>query len=337
MIESLQDIRFADPWFFLALLAIPIYIWYAAKQHRRKYVEFRIPSLAAVKASKKPARVKWIASLLVLRILSFILIVIALARPQTGFSNKKITSEGIDIMLAIDISSSMYAIDFRPNRMAAAKEAAKEFIDARPTDRIGLVVFAGEAFTQCPATLDHDLLKKQIDEADNWQLEDGTALGDGLFMAVSRLSDTTHISTKVIILLSDGVRTAGKFSPIDAANAAKQLSMRVYTIGVGSETNRPIPVVDKNGRAIYELDPRISFDEPTLVEVSKITGGQYFRVTTKEKLSDVYREIDQIEKQKMQVDITKRYDEQFHYFALAGILFLLMELILANTLFRTLT
>lgn len=337
MIETLRDIRFADPWYFLLLLAVPVYIWYALKQKKRKYVEFKISNLSAAQKTKMPGRVKWISSLLILRVLSFIFIVVAIARPQTGFSNKKVTSEGIDIMLAIDISSSMYAIDFRPNRMVAAKEAAKEFVDARPSDRIGLVVFAGEAFTQCPATLDHDLLKRQIDDADNWQLEDGTALGDGLFMAVSRLSDTTHLSTKVIILLSDGVRTAGKFSPIDAANAAKQLNMRVYTIGVGSETNRPIPVVDKNGRAIYELDPRISFDEPTLKQVSELTGGQYFRVTTKEKLSDVYKEIDKIEKQKTEVNITKRYDEQFYFFALSGIVLLLMELILANTIFRSIT
>jgi Ca-activated chloride channel family protein len=337
MTDFFADIKFADPWFFLLLLLVPVFIWYSLAKGNSKYVSFRISDLSAVSKLRSPARVRWMAALPVLRILAFIMIVTALARPQTGFSNKKITSEGIDIMLAIDISSSMYAIDFRPNRMAAAKEAAKEFIDARPNDRIGLVVFAGEAFTQCPATLDHELLKRQIDEADNWQLDDGTALGDGLFMAVSRLSDTTHVSTKVIILLSDGVRTAGKFSPIDAANAAKQLNMRVYTIGVGSETNRPIPVVDKNGRAIYELDPRISFDEPTLTQVSELTGGKYFRVTTREKLSEVYQEIDQIEKQKMQVDITKRYDEKFHSFALAGLLFLLLELILANSIFRTIT
>ncbi len=336
MTDYFQQITFASPWFLLLLVLVPGFIWYYVKGKRKRFVEFKISDLSAAEKISSP-RVKWIPILFILRMLSFISIVIALARPQTRFSNERITTEGIDIMMAIDISSSMYAIDFRPNRMAAAKEAAKEFVDARPNDRIGLVVFAGETFTQCPATLDHNLLKQQIDMADNWQLDDGTALGDGLFMAVNRLADTTNLSTKVIILLSDGVRTAGKFSPIDAANAAQQLDMRVYTIGVGSETDRPIPVVDRRGRIMYELDPRISFDEATLKQIADITGAQYFKATTKEKLIEVYNEIDKIEKQKMQTDVTKRYDERFHPFAWAGIIFLLLELIFRNTVFRTVT
>lgn len=275
--------------------------------------------------------------LLILRIIAFILIVVALARPQTGFSNKRISAEGIDIMLSLDISASMYAIDFKPNRMEAAKLAAKEFIDGRGGDRIGLVVFAGESFTLCPPTLDHELLKTQVDHADDYYLLDGTAIGDGLFMAVNRLADTNNLSTKVIILLTDGVRMGGKFSPIDAANAAKQLNIRVYTIGAGTNTGMPIPVLDKNGRRVFELDPRISFDESTLKQIADITDAQYFNATSKEKLIDVYKEIDEIEKQKLQVDITERYDEQFYYLALAGIILLMLELILKNTVFRSLT
>ena len=328
MMDLIKDIRFEDPWFFLLLLLLPLYIYYYNNRGRKKYVEFKISSLSGLQNKKFiPAK----------RILSFLMIVIALARPQTGFSNKKISSEGIDMMLSLDVSTSMYAIDFRPNRMEAAKVAAKEFIDSRPGDRIGLVVFAGETFTQCPATLDHELLKTQVDNADNWYLQDGTAIGDGLFMAVNRLADTTNLSTKVIILLTDGVRMGGKFSPIDAANAAKQLNIRVYTIGVGSETNMPIPVVDKNGRRVFDLDPRISFDEPTLKEIADITGGTYFKATSKEKLTEVYKEIDTIEKQKIDVDITRRYDEQFYLFALAGFILLLIELILTHTIFRSVT
>lgn len=336
--DFIQDIRFEDPWFFLLLMLLPLYIYYYKNRARNKYVEFKISSLGGLqKQNFTPAKIKWLPSLFILRILSFIMIVIALARPQTGFSNKKISSEGIDMMLSLDVSTSMYAIDFRPNRMEAAKVAAKEFIDSRPGDRIGLVVFAGETFTQCPATLDHELLKTQVDNADNWYLQDGTAIGDGLFMAVNRLADTSNLSTKVIILLTDGVRMGGKFSPLDAANAAKQLNIRVYTIGVGSETNTPIPVVDKNGRRVFDLDPRISFDETTLKEIANITGGTYFKATSKEKLSEVYSEIDTIEKQKIDVDITRRYDEQFHLFALAGFILLLFELILTHTIFRSVT
>lgn len=329
-------ITFADPWFLILLLCIPAFLFYQYHS-KNKFVEFTASTIHHIKDDLGTARSKWIHILPALRMLSFAFAVIALARPQAGFSNKKVTTEGIDIVLALDISSSMYAVDFKPNRMTAAKEAAKEFVKARSSDRIGLVVFAGESFTQCPITLDHLLLENQIDIVDNWQLEDGTAIGDGLFMAVNRLTDTTHLSTKVIILLTDGVRTAGEYSPQDAADAAEQLNIRVYTIGVGSETNRPIPVVDKSGRMIYELDPRISFDEPSLKEIAENTGGLYFRATSKEKLTEIYKEIDNIERQKVEVNVTKRYEEKFYLFAMLAFVCLLIEIILSQTIFRTLT
>lgn len=331
-----ENIRFNDPWFLLLLLLVPLYYIFVSRLTQNKFVNFKISSVKGFEGKTSP-RIKWMRILPILRIGAFVLLVIALARPQTGFSNKRISAEGIDIMMALDVSPSMYAIDFKPNRMEAAKSAAMEFIDSRPNDRIGLVVFAGEAFTQCPATLDHNMLKEQVATVDNWYLKDGTAIGDGLFMAVNRLSDTVSMNTKVIILLTDGVRIGGNFSPVDAANAAKQLNIRVYTIGVGTDSNAPIPVVDKNGRRIFELDPRISFDEPMLKDVAQLTGGQYFKATSKEKLSDIYSEIDKIEKQKFEVDITQRYDEHYFYFALIGFILLLTEIILTNTVFRTLT
>ncbi|MBP7400419.1 MAG: VWA domain-containing protein [Chitinophagales bacterium] len=333
---DLAHITFADPWFLLLLILIPVFILY---QHnsKKKFVVFNSSTIHNIKEKLYTPRTNWIKILPALRMLSFAFAVIALARPQAGFSNKKITTEGIDIVLAMDISSSMYAIDFKPNRMTAAKEAAKNFVRERRSDRIGLVVFAGEAFTQCPITLDHILLENQIDIVDNWQLEDGTAIGDGLFMAVNRLRDTTQLSTKVIILLTDGVRTAGEFSPQDAAYAAAQLNIRVYTIGVGSETTSPIPVVDKSGRMIFELDPRISFDEPSLKEIAEITGGLYFRATSKEKLTEIYKEIDKIERQKVEVNVTKRYEEKFYLFAVLAFVCLLLEMMLSKTIFRTLT
>jgi len=336
MTEIIQNIRFEDPWFLLLLLAVPFYFIYLKRNPNTKFVSFKISSVAGF-GKKVPSKIKWMRLLPILRISAFILLVIAIARPQTGFSNKKISAEGINIILALDVSPSMYAIDFKPNRMEAAKVAAMEFIDSRPNDKIGLVVFAGEAFTQCPATLDHNLLKAQVETADNWYLKDGTAIGDGLFMAVNRLADTANLNTKVVILLTDGVRIGGNFSPIDAANAAQQLNIRTYTIGVGTESSVPIPVVDKNGRRIFELDPRISFDESVLKEVASITGGQYFKATSNEKLTDIYKEIDTIEKQKFDVDITQRYDEHFFYFALIGLLLLITAIVLTNTIFRSLT
>ena len=336
MNEFISNIKFEDPWLLLLLLLVPVYIYYLRTQANNKYVAFKISNTSGFK-DYVPAKIKWMRLLPVLRITAVVLIIIAIARPQTGFSNKKISSQGIDIMLSLDVSPSMYAIDFKPNRIEAAKVAANEFIDSRPNDRIGLVVFAGEAFTQCPATLDHEMLKAQVATADNWYLKDGTAIGDGLFLAVNRLADTVNVNTKVIILLTDGVRIGGKYSPVDAANAAKQLNVRVYSIGVGSESNTPIPVVDKNGRKIFELDTRISFDETMLKEVANLTGGQYFKATSKEKLSEIYQQIDQIEKQKFEVDITQRYDEHFFYFALIGFILLLIEILLTNTIFRSLT
>lgn len=332
----LTDIRFADPWFLLLLAGIPVYLYFRMTIERKKYVSMRMSTTSGI-PPKAMGKARLMPILLILRLLAFTLLIIALARPQTSYSNRKMYSEGIDIMMALDVSPSMYAIDFKPNRMEAAKVAAKEFIDGRPNDRIGLVVFAGEAFTQCPATLDHNLLKQQVDNADSYYLKDGTAIGDGLFMAVNRLADTTNPSQKVIILLTDGVRIGGKFSPLDAANGAKQLNMRVYTIGIGTNTDRPIPVVDKNGRRVFELDPRISFDAPMLQEVAKMTGGSYFEADSKEKLVEIYQEIDKIEKQRFSVDVTRRYDEHFFWFAMGGLICILLEIILSKTVLRTLT
>lgn len=335
--DYFKGIHFAQPWFFLLLLLLPFFVWFYTRGKRKKYVAFKISSLEGIKKYKKAGRSRFYPLLLVLRMLGFSAIVVAIARPQSSFSNKKVTTQGIDIVLAMDVSPSMFAIDFKPNRISAAKEAARQFVDGRPNDRIGLVVFAGESFTQCPITLDHDLLKNQINYIDQLPLEDATALGDGLFMAVSRLADTTQLNTKVIILLTDGVRNAGEFAPTDAASAAKQLNIRIYTIGIGSDANSPIPLITGSGQHLGDLDPRESFDAPTLQDIAETTGGKYFHATNKEKLESIYKEIDQIEKQKIEVNISKRYDEKFYPFAIAGIILLLLEIILANTVFRTLT
>jgi Ca-activated chloride channel family protein len=333
MLNDWTHITFRDPWYLLLLLVPLVLLLLHRITGRKTSVPFRISTTSGI--HEKTWRVRLLPVPGILRWLAFSAAVIALARPQSGYSLKNITTEGIDIIMALDISSSMYAIDFIPNRITAAKEAAKEFIDNRPNDRMGLVVFAGEAFTQCPITLDHLLLKSLIDQADTWQLEDGTALGDGLFMSVGRLLDTTQLNTKVIILLTDGVRTAGEFSVMDAAEAAAQYNIRVYTIGVGSRTQQPIPVIDKNGRNIYDLDPRISFDESTLEDIATTTGGLYFRADSRQKLQEIYKQIDTIEKQKVEVKVTERYREMYYPFAWLALLCLGLELLLRFTIVKT--
>lgn len=328
------DISFRDPLYLLLLIAVPIYWLFRMKISKRNRLAYNISNASGVQGSSWRVKLIWLPD--ALRTIAIAAAIIALARPQSGYSTRNVTTEGIDIIMALDISSSMYAIDFQPNRIAAAKEAAIEFVEARSSDRIGLVVFAGEAFTQCPITLDHLLLKKLITEADAWQLDDGTALGDGLFMSVGRLVDTTQLNTKVIILLTDGVRTAGEFSAVDAAKAASQLNIRVYTIGVGSRTQQPIPVIDKNGRNIYDLDPRISFDEEVLQEIATTTGGLYFRADSKQRLSEIYKEIDAIEKQKVEVNVTQKYTEKYYLFAWIALAALLLEILFSNTIFRSL-
>jgi Ca-activated chloride channel family protein len=264
-------------------------------------------------------------------------IIVALARPQSLFSEESITTEGIDIVLAMDVSTSMWAVDFQPNRIEAAKRTAAEFIEGRPYDRIGLVVFAGESFTQCPITLDHRLLLGLVKDADAWQLQDGTALGDGLWMGLNRLIDSTALQSKVIILLTDGVQTAGEFAPLDAARAASDLGIRIYTIGIGSRSSRNIPVLDKRGQKIFELDPQNSLDEETMTQIAELTGGQYFRATSTDKLREIYDQIDQLEKEKIDVNVSQRYQEKFYPFAWMAVLLLLVEILLAQTVFRTAT
>jgi Ca-activated chloride channel family protein len=333
----IAGIHFADPWYFLLLLLIPLYIFWHWYNSKKKHVAIKASNLSGLKAIAKTDRVRWRPVLFILRCLCIAASVTALARPQSSFSNEKISTRGIDIVIALDVSPSMYAVDLRPNRLEAAKVTAKEFIDARKNDRIGLVVFSAETFTQCPITFDHELLKSQIDFVDNWQLGGGTALGDGLFMAVNRVADTAQLNTKVIILLTDGYKNAGEFSPLDAAEAAKQLHVRVYAIGIGKKSNTQIPIYDKNGRQMGFLDPSESFDEKTMQAIAETTGGKYFQASSKEGLSEIYKEIDAIEKQKIDVSITKRYDEKFYPFVIAAIAFLLLEILLSQTIFRSVT
>ena len=276
--------------------------------------------------------------LFIFRIIAFVLLVIILARPQTKNSWENQTREGIDIMLAMDISTSMLAEDLKPNRMEAAKKVAAEFIIGRPDDNIGLSIFAGEAFTQCPMTTDHasllNLLQNvRTDLAARGLIQDGTAIGMGLANAVSRLKDS-KAKSKVVILLTDGSNNMGDLSPMTSAEIAKSLGIRVYTVGVGTNKVAPYPMSVAGG--VQYVNIPVEIDTKTLSEIADITDGDFYRATNNEELMEIYKEIDKLEKSKLNVKkFSKRY-EAYQPFALAAVIILLLEILLSITIFKKL-
>jgi Ca-activated chloride channel family protein len=264
----------------------------------------------------------------VLRVLAIGLVIIVIARPQSTNRWQNVTTEGIDIMIALDISGSMLAQDFTPDRLEASKDVAIQFISGRPNDRIGLVVFSGESFTQCPLTTDHAVLINLFKEVKSGMIEDGTAIGLGLATAVNRLKDSKARS-KVIILLTDGVNNRGEIDPLTAAEIAKSYGIRVYTIGMGSRGTAPYPVQTPFG--IQYQNMKVEIDEGVLKEIANLTDGEYFRATDNSKLEQIYHEIDQLEKSKIDVKEYSSKSEEFYLFAAAAALLLLIELLLRNT------
>jgi Ca-activated chloride channel family protein len=242
-----------------------------------------------------------------------------------------VTTEGIDIVIDLDISSSMLAMDFQPNRIEAAKDVATQFISGRPNDRIGLVVFSGESFTQCPLTTDHATVINLFRSIESGMIEDGTAIGNGLATAVSRLKESTAIS-RVIILLTDGVNNRGEIAPVTAAELAKTFGIRVYTVGIGTIGTAPYPVQTPFGVQVQDM--KVDIDEPTLQKIADATDGKYFRATNNNKLTEIYKEIDKLEKSKIDVKEFSKKEEQYLKFALAGALFLLIAMFLKTTIFR---
>jgi Ca-activated chloride channel family protein len=337
MIEYFRNIEFATPWVLSFLLLVPLTaVWYRMR-YARRFSAIKLSSIEALNGLPVSWRVRLMPLPFILRLLAVAAIVIALARPQTYFSEEEVSTEGIDLVLAMDVSKSMWAVDFRPNRIEAAKETAIEFVNGRPYDRMGLVVFAGEAFTQCPITLDHNLLKGLILEADRWRIEDRTAIGDGLLLSLNRLMDSTSLDSKVVILLTDGVQTAGEFSPLDAARAAKEMGIRIYTIGIGSRSGTVRVLHPKTRAFLGELDQQNSLDEETLTKVAEQTGGKYFRATDKTKLREIYEEIDQLEKEKVEVSVMQRFQDKFYPFAWFALACILLEILLSQTILRTAT
>ncbi|MCX6245353.1 MAG: VWA domain-containing protein [Bacteroidetes bacterium] len=327
----LKGITFANPGFFYLLLLVPLLVaWYFYRQ-RLNYADLRVSTTEGFDGVKKGLRLYLYHGLYILRMLALILLIIALARPQSSKNRKDITVEGIDIVMAMDISGSMMAMDFKPNRLEASKVVAMEFIDGRPNDRIGLVIFSGEAFTQCPLTTDHSVLKNLFKDIKSGMIEDGTALGDGLATAVNRIRESKAIS-KVIILLTDGVNNMGSIDPLSAAEIAKLYGIRIYTIGVGTTGVAPIAVPTMFGTQIMNMEVKI--DEGLLRQISKETDGQYFRATSNTKLRQVYQEIDKLEKSKIDVTEFRKKREEFIPLALIVLVLLALEVILRYTVFR---
>lgn len=326
-----EGLTFKNPeYFYLLLVIVPLTLWYLFRQGRNT-ASIRISSVAPVMKAPKTLRHYLRHVVFLLRMLTIAAVVVVLARPQSSSRWDNVTTEGIDIAIAMDISTSMLAKDFSPDRLEAAKKVAMEFISGRQHDRIGLVVFAGEAFTQCPLTTDRAVLLNLFKDIETGMIEDGTAIGNGLATAVARLKDSDAIS-RVVILLTDGENNAGEIAPLTAAEIARTFGIRVYTIGVGTVGTAPYPVQTPYGTQLRDIEVKI--DEEMLREISSITDGRYFRATSNTKLQEIYAEIDQLEKSKIEVREVSRRSEEFMPFALAGILMLALSLLLSATVFK---
>lgn len=325
------NLSFANPYLFLLLIPVAVLIVWYILRNGKMHASLRVPALNPV-ISQSSWRVRFRHTIYALRLLSLVLIVLVLARPQSKNSQKNSRTEGIDIIIAMDISSSMLARDFTPDRLEASKEVASQFISGRQSDRIGLVVFSGESFTQCPLTTDHAVLINLFKDIQCGMIEDGTAIGMGLATAVTRLKDS-DAKSKVIILLTDGVNNTGTIAPLTAAEIAKTFGIRVYTIGVGTMGEALSPQITPFGVQLVPMP--VEIDEAILQKISAETGGKYFRATDNEKLKSIYSEIDKLEKSKIEyTDFTKRDDEYFPILLLAGIL-LLIEVLARFTIFKT--
>jgi Ca-activated chloride channel family protein len=317
-------------YLFLLLLLIPIIYWYIKEMHKSD-ASLQISSHRNLLKFPKSNKVKLLHVPFILRVLSISFIIIALARPQASNSWRTENTEGIDIMMALDVSGTMQGEDLKPNRIEAAKTVATEFIMSRPNDNIGLVVFAGESFTQCPLTTDHAVLINLFNAVKFGIIEDGTAIGLGLANAVNRIKDS-KAKSKVIILLTDGSNNRGDIAPITAAEIAKTFGIRVYSIGVGSSGVVNVPVQTPMGIQYQQMQSE--FDEKSLQDIAAMTGGKYFRATDTSKLRHIYQEIDQLEKTKINVREYSKKSEQFYIFSLLAFIFIALEVLLRNTYFR---
>ncbi|MUP38986.1 VWA domain-containing protein [Labilibaculum sp. A4] len=323
--------EFANPeYFYLLILLIPLIAWYILKD-KNAHASIQVSTLKSFHSSAKTYKYYLRHALFVFRVLAIVFLVLAVARPQSSNSRRDVTTEGIDIVMSLDISSSMLARDFEPDRLEAAKEVAVNFISGREDDKIGLVIFSGESFTQCPLTTDHAVLINLFNDIQSGMIEDGTAIGLGLANAVNRLKDSKSKS-KVVILLTDGVNNQGEIAPITAAELAKTFGIRVYTIGIGTMGMAPYPIQTAFGISMRNMPVKI--DEEVLQQIADMTGGQYFRATDNNKLKAIYEQIDKLEKSKIEVKQYITKSEEYLIFALLAALFLLLEIALRNSILR---
>ncbi|MFT7378112.1 MAG: Ca-activated chloride channel family protein, partial [Sphingobacteriales bacterium] len=314
---SFQGLDFANPEFFWLFLLIPIIIAYLWMQ-RKKIPSQTVSSTSGLSGISPGWRI-WLKRIMPgFRIIALGFLIIALARPQKTENNEKISTEGIDIILAMDVSTSMLARDFSPDRLGASKKVASDFIKSRPNDRIGLVVFGGESFTQCPLTSDHNVLQNILKDVQSGLIADGTAIGMGLATSVDRLKESKSKS-KVVILLTDGENNRGFIDPLTAAEIAQTFGIRVYTIGVGTMGRAPYPFKTRTGQTIMQ-DVEVKIDEALLKEIAEMTGVKYFRATNEKSLREIYGEIDKLEKTKINVATSQKKHEHFHPYAAMALL-----------------
>ena len=323
---------FAHPKFLYLLLLIPAMIaWYIFRQKDSK-ASLQISTLQSFAKSPVSIKVYLRHILFALRVIAIALIIVVLARPQSTNTWKNVTTEGIDIILAIDVSGSMLARDFTPDRLEAAKEIGIKFISGRQNDRMGLVIFSGESFTLCPLTTDHASLINMFKDIKMGILEDGTAIGSGLATSISRLKESSAIS-RVVILLTDGVNNRGEIAPLTAAEIAKSYGVRVYPVGIGSIGTAPYPVQTPFGVQYQNMEVKI--DEEMLQQVAEMTGGKYFRATNNKALEQVYSEIDKLERSKIEVTEHNKREERFRIFGLIALALIALEFALRSTIFRS--
>lgn len=327
-------VRFADPWMLTAGILVLVLIWWEIRLRRQRPVAaFSHLGLIGTGHTSLRVRLRWLPSLL--RVLALLAMVVALGRPQAGTASQEITSEGIDIVLALDVSGSMKAEDFQPNnRLYAAKEVIRAFVEGRVNDRIGLVVFAAQSFTQCPLTMDYSVLTGFLDEIDFGMIEDGTAIGMGLANAVNRLRES-EAKSKIVILLTDGVNNRGQIEPLTAAEAALAMGVKVYTIGAGKPGSARYPVEDPVFGKRYVNLPN-ELDEESLQAIANLTGGRYYRAQSEQMLERIYQEISALEKTEVKVKEYVQYRELFGYFGLLAFGAVVLGATLGGTWLRTL-
>ncbi len=327
----MNSITFASPAYLWLLLIIPLLVVFYIIRQQKTSPSLTLSSMYRLSDMSGSSRTLLRHALFAFRMIIIAILIIIIARPQSTDYWEDVSTEGIDIILAMDISSSMLARDFKPDRLEAAKNVATEFISGRPHDRMGLVIFSGESFTQCPLTTDHAVLINLMRDMQSGMIEDGTAIGLGLATAVNRIKDS-DAKSKVIILLTDGVNNRGEIAPVTAAEIAETMGVRVYTIGVGSRGMAPYPVQTTAG--IRYRNMQVEIDEEVLGEIANMTGGNYYRATDNESLNKIYDEIDQLEKSKINVQELSRKREEYMPLALIMAALLLLEMLMRYTVLR---